>query len=193
MEGLEIAAKHLEKVEEWNTEIESKLSEAEHELRRIKTWLEEAKTIDSRKERDKELEHERNLFEARLRFQAELQATKQQQVQREQNEGSKSSGAYTNCCVVKVRKSIEALPFTPEGYNRAKSILVDKYGKESEIVKAYSKEILELQAFSGVNVKKVHEFSDRLTYCVQSLETMGKLQQVSGYVSITLDKLPGIS
>lgn len=34
----------------------------------------------------------------------------------------------------KVKRTIEALPFTSEGYNRAKSILVEKYGKESEIV-----------------------------------------------------------
>lgn len=59
-------------------------------------------------------------------------------------------------------------------------------------MKAYNKEILELPVISGVNVKKIHEFTDRLTYCVQSLETMGKLEQVNGNVSMTLDKLPGI-
>lgn len=51
---------------------------------------------------------------------------------------------------------------------------------------------MELSVISGVNVKKIHEFSDRLTYCVQSLETMGRLEQVNGYVSMTLDKLPSI-
>ena len=44
----------------------------------------------------------------------------------------------------KIKRCIEALPFTPEGYNRAKAILEDKYGKESEIVKCYVKEILDL-------------------------------------------------
>jgi hypothetical protein len=34
--------------------------------------------------------------------------------------------------------------------------------------------------------------NDKLTYAVQSLETLGKLSQVNGYVSMTLDKLPGI-
>ena len=38
----------------------------------------------------------------------------------------------------KVRKSIEALPFTAAGYNRAKSILKTTYGKESEVIKAYT-------------------------------------------------------
>ena len=36
----------------------------------------------------------------------------------------------------KVKKTIEALPFTSEGYNHAKSILQDKFSKESEIIKA---------------------------------------------------------
>ena len=53
-----------------------------------------------------------------------------------------------------VRKDIEALPFTAEGYNRAKSILKSTYGKESEVIKA---EIMET-----------------------SLQTLGNLQQVEG-------------
>ena len=36
----------------------------------------------------------------------------------------------------KVKKTVEALPFTSEGYNCAKNILQEKFGKESEIVKA---------------------------------------------------------
>ena len=34
----------------------------------------------------------------------------------------------------KVKSAVEALPFTSEGYNRAKSILQGRYGKEPEIV-----------------------------------------------------------
>ena len=44
----------------------------------------------------------------------------------------------------KVKRTIEVLPFTSEGYNRAKSILNKRFRKESEIVKAYTKEILDL-------------------------------------------------
>ena len=47
--------------------------------------------------------------------------------------------------VPKVKRSIEALPFTAEGYNRAKAVLEDKYGKDSEIVKCYVREILDLE------------------------------------------------
>ena len=93
---------------------------------------------------------------------------------------------------IKVRRTIEALPFTSEGYNRAKSILQEKYGKESEIIKAYTKEILELPLVSNANPRKISEFSEKLTYCVQALQTLKKLEQVNGVVSMTLDKLPAI-
>jgi len=89
--------------------------------------------------------------------------------------------------------SVEALPFSTEGYSRAVAILKGKCGKDSEIVKAYNKEILELPVISGVDVKVIHQFHERLAYCVQSLQLiMGKLDQVNGNVSMTLDKLPGI-
>ena len=92
----------------------------------------------------------------------------------------------------KVRKSIEALPFTAEGYNRAKSILKSAYGKESEVIKAYTKEIMSLPHIPNVNLKRIHEFSEKLLYCVQSLQTLGKLHQVEGNVAMTLDELPAI-
>ena len=92
----------------------------------------------------------------------------------------------------KIRRTIETLPFTAEGYNRTKSILTEKYGKESEIVKAYTKEILELPSIPNYNQKKISEFSEKLTYCVQALETLNKLEQVNGAVLMTLDKLPSI-
>ena len=36
----------------------------------------------------------------------------------------------------KVKHTIEALPFTPEGYNKAKSILLDKYGNVRKLQKS---------------------------------------------------------
>ena len=44
----------------------------------------------------------------------------------------------------KVKATVEALPFTAEGYNRAESFLQSNYGKESEVTKAYVKEIMAL-------------------------------------------------
>ena len=91
-----------------------------------------------------------------------------------------------------VKREVEALPFTPEGYNRAKAILLEKYGKESEIVKAYGKEILELPYISSANPRKIKEFSEKLTYCAQSLQSLKKLDEVKGLTAMTLDKLPAI-
>ena len=78
---------------------------------------------------------------------------------------------------------MEALPFTSEGYNRAKSILQEKFGKESEVVKAYTQEILDLPTIPNSNPKKISEFSEKLT-CVQALETLKKLEQVNGLEEI---------
>ena len=86
-------------------------------------------------------------------------------------------------------KGTDGLPFTAEGYNRAKGILEDQYGKENEIVKAHVKEIINLPSVKGGDPVQVHKFYERLMHAVQSPETMGKLEQVNGNVPLTLDKL----
>lgn len=59
----------------------------------------------------------------------------------------------------KVTGTIEALCFTAEGYNHAKSILKEKFGKDLEIIKAYMKEIFELPVMTGTNPKAISDFS----------------------------------
>ena len=51
---------------------------------------------------------------------------------------------------------------------------------------------MSLPIFNGSQPNKIHEFYAKLLFNVQSLETMGKLQEVKGYVRMTIDKLPGI-
>lgn len=41
------------------------------------------------------------------------------------------------------------MPFTPEGYETAKSILKEHYGNDSKVEKAYVEDILELPKVSG--------------------------------------------
>ena len=48
----------------------------------------------------------------------------------------------------KVRSCIDGLPFSTEGYERAKTILKTKYGRPCEIVHAYMKNIMGLPASS---------------------------------------------
>ena len=49
-----------------------------------------------------------------------------------------------------------------------------------------------MPTISSTNIKKIHEFAEKLSYNVQALETMKKLEQVNGAMSMTLDKLPTI-
>ena len=49
----------------------------------------------------------------------------------------------------KVRNAIDGLPFSIEGYERAKTILKSKYGKPCEIVHAYVQNIMGLPTISG--------------------------------------------
>ena len=76
----------------------------------------------------------------------------------------------------KVRTTIDGLPFTTEGYGRAKNILKTKYGKTSEIVNAYVLSILSLPTIKGADSAKIHDFYEKLVSSVQSLETLGKIK-----------------
>ena len=87
----------------------------------------------------------------------------------------------------KVRAEIDGLPFTTEGYERAKNILIGEYGKTSEIVNAYVQNIANLPVITGTQPAPIHEFYKKLVYSVQSLETLGKLKDVTGNARSALD------
>ena len=65
-----------------------------------------------------------------------------------------------------VKRSVESLPFTPEGYTRAKTILQTKYGKETEIEKCFVREILDLPNISGSDCHKIKEIDQRVVSSV---------------------------
>ena len=94
--------------------------------------------------------------------------------------------------VPKVRFLIDGLPFTSEGYARAKSILISTYGKPSEVAAAHIHCITSLPVISNCNPNRIQEFYEKLTTSVQALETMKNLKDIKGYVRLTLDKLPRI-
>ena len=68
------------------------------------------------------------------------------------------------------RMLIDALPFTTEGYARAKTILETKYGNVSEIINAHIKEIMALPTVSGTNPKRIMEFYEALIRNVRPWE-----------------------
>ena len=94
--------------------------------------------------------------------------------------------------VPKVKVIIDKLPPNSEGYNKAKEILVQRYGDTSEVINAHIQQILTLPIISGTSRPKIHDFYDQLLCNVQALETLGKLNEVKGNVRMTLDKLDGI-
>ena len=49
-----------------------------------------------------------------------------------------------------------------------------------------------LPTINNTNSYKIHDFYERLIAHINTLETMGKLKEINGYVRFTLDKLCGI-
>lgn len=94
--------------------------------------------------------------------------------------------------VPKVRAVIDGLPFSSEGYTRAKNILMTKYGKPSEVANAHIQCIMALPVITGTNPTRINEFHEKLVTNIQTLESMGKEKDIRGYVRLTLNKLPGI-
>ena len=92
----------------------------------------------------------------------------------------------------KVRLLIDGLPFTAEGYNRAKSILKARYGKPSEVANAHIESIMTLPSITSSNTRKIHDFYEKLITNINALDTMGKLKDINGNVRLILDKLSGI-
>ena len=90
------------------------------------------------------------------------------------------------------RKLIDGLPFTSEGYSRAKAVLLAKFGKPEVVAKAHVKCIKSLPVVSGTHPNRIHDFFEKLYVSVQAFDTNKKLKEINGYVKIPLDKLPGI-
>ncbi|KAK2546733.1 hypothetical protein P5673_033632 [Acropora cervicornis] len=90
---------------------------------------------------------------------------------------------------LKVRNLIDGLPFTPEGYEKAKDLLARRYGKTSEVVGAYVRNILELPTVRERHVKQIHEFYEKLLFNVESLQTLQSINKLDAAVRFTFDKL----
>ena len=88
-----------------------------------------------------------------------------------------------------MRNLIDGLPFTPEGYNKAKDLLARRYGKTSEVVGTYVRSILELPTVRERDVKKIHEFYEILLFNVESLQTMQSINKLDAAVRSAFDKL----
>ena len=87
---------------------------------------------------------------------------------------------------------IDGLPFTSEGYARAKLILPSRYDKPREAAAAHIYCVTLFTCITNCTPNRIQEFCEKLTISVQALETMKNLKDIKGYARLTLDKLPGI-
>ena len=92
----------------------------------------------------------------------------------------------------KARVDIDGLPLNTEGYEKAKNIIKDEYGKTSEVVNAYVNNIIQLPTVTSADQNKVNSFYKTLLFNVRSLETFGQIERVNGMTISVLDKLTGI-
>ena len=61
----------------------------------------------------------------------------------------------------KVRVIIYGLSFASEDYNRARNILINKYGKSSEVATTHIQNIMSLPLINSVNLYERHEFNEK--------------------------------
>ena len=84
--------------------------------------------------------------------------------------GSVSKFSYLKELLIpRVRLLIDGLPFTSEGYSRAKSILLGKFGKSAEIATARIQCISSLPVIQNSHPNRIHNFYEKLVISVQAL------------------------
>ena len=89
----------------------------------------------------------------------------------------------------KARVLTDGLPFTTEGYERAKVILKSRFGLT---LKYDMKNFTSLPVINNSYPGRIHSFYEKLATSVHYLDSMGKLQNINGFVRHTLDQLSGI-
>ena len=67
-----------------------------------------------------------------------------------------------------------------------------KYAKPREVANAHIQCIMGLSVITSTNPTRINEFYEKVVTNIHTLESMGKKKDIRGYVTLTLDKLPGI-
>ena len=93
----------------------------------------------------------------------------------------------------KPRDDILGLPHTVDGYEEAKRILVQNYGKDSKVHKALIKDLENIQPVTNIHkLEQVHDFYNKLSRIVRTLTTMKKLSTAQSTVYTLMDKLGSV-
>ncbi len=87
-------------------------------------------------------------------------------------------------------QDILGLPHNTAGYEEAKKILVENYGKDTKVHKALIKDLESLHTITSVHkLKSIHDFYNKLSRIVRALTTMKKLETAQSAVYTLMDKL----
>ena len=93
----------------------------------------------------------------------------------------------------KPRDDILGLPHTVDGYEEAKRILVQNYGKDSKVHKALIKDLENILPVTNIHkLEQVHDFYNKLSRIVRTLTTMKKLSTAQSTVYTLMDKLGSV-
>ena len=88
------------------------------------------------------------------------------------------------------RDDILGLPHTQDGYEEAKRILEQTYGKDIKVHKALVKELEELPTISSIHrLHSIHDFYNKLSRVVRTLITMKRLTSVQSMAYTLMDRL----
>ncbi|XP_065654634.1 uncharacterized protein LOC136081261 [Hydra vulgaris] len=87
------------------------------------------------------------------------------------------------------KKEISGLPFNANGYEKAKIILNQKYGINSEIIRQHGRDIMDLPYIKNTDADQIHNFYRKLNVSINSLKNLNKLETAEILVRETLDKL----
>ena len=90
----------------------------------------------------------------------------------------------------KLRDYILGLPHAEDGYDEAKKILNDIYGKDIKVHKLLIKEIESLHPITNIyKLKSIHKLYNKLARTVRTLTTMKKLDSAQWLVYTLMNKL----
>eukprot|EP00794_Sanderia_malayensis_P010114 gene10114-11147_t len=90
----------------------------------------------------------------------------------------------------KPREDILGLPHTSDGYEEAKRILEQTYGRDIKIHKTLIKELENLPYITSAHkLTEIHNFYNHLARIIRTLVTMKKLETAQSFVYTLMDKL----
>ena len=161
------AGQAILEISEWNAIIEAKIEKTDEKIEILKGWLLDQKMKQENYEQEKRMQFEIKLHETKLKLQEELQT-----------KNTTSETTTTQTAQAKLPKLV-IIKFNGSytGWPRFWGV----------------KELINLP-YTPPTAKamKVHEFYEKLSYCVQLLESLTQLHTVDGMAPMTLEKLPAI-